>query len=333
MDKSWIKKPRFSSEYVQGVTEFLKFAFDNACRDNMILCPCLSCVNLCWRPLEVVQEHLICNGFLSGYTNWVCHGETSSIPYEMHLPEGSVQYESSQEPGDFNFIEGLEVGDEENDIDYNQEKPNSEAANFYRLLKDYNQELYPGFKKISRLSVILELFQIKVSSGMSNESSNNLHSLMKKILPEGETLPKSYREIKNILREFGLGYNKIHACPNDCMLYLDERANEESCYICGASRWMTSSDNDDLDASLIGKKKKPIKVLRHFPLKPRLQKLFLSSEIASAMKWHDENRKKDNKSRHPADSLAWKSLDIRYPDFALDPRNVRLGLVADGFNL
>ena len=50
------------------------------------------------------------------------------------------------------------------------------------------------------------------------------------------------------------------------------------------------------------------------------------------MKWHDESRKKDNKSRHLADFLAWKSLDIRYPDFALDPRNVRLGLAADGFN-
>ncbi|RVW33938.1 hypothetical protein CK203_082982 [Vitis vinifera] len=36
--------------------------------------------------------------------------------------------------------------------------------------------------------------------------------------------------------------------------------------------------------------------------------------------------------RHPVDSLAWKNFDNVHPSFALEPRNVRLGLASDGFN-
>jgi hypothetical protein len=36
--------------------------------------------------------------------------------------------------------------------------------------------------------------------------------------------------------------------------------------------------------------------------------------------------------RHPADSLAWKHVNKEYKDFAKEPRNIRLGLAADGFN-
>jgi len=36
--------------------------------------------------------------------------------------------------------------------------------------------------------------------------------------------------------------------------------------------------------------------------------------------------------RHPDDSIACKNFDSQYPYFAADSRNVRLGLVSDGFN-
>ena len=36
--------------------------------------------------------------------------------------------------------------------------------------------------------------------------------------------------------------------------------------------------------------------------------------------------------QHPADSGAWKMFDSKHLEFSFDPRNVRLGLVADGFN-
>uniref|UniRef100_A0A803MDX1 Transposase-associated domain-containing protein n=1 Tax=Chenopodium quinoa TaxID=63459 RepID=A0A803MDX1_CHEQI len=76
----------------------------------------------------------------------------------------------------------------------------------------------------------------------------------------------------------------------------------------------------------------PEKVLWHFPLKPRLLRLYMCSETANLMRWHDEERNKDELLRHPADGEAWKEFDQKYSDFANDARNVRLGLASDGFN-
>ena len=40
----------------------------------------------------------------------------------------------------------------------------------------------------------------------------------------------------------------------------------------------------------------------------------------------------DRLLKHPADSEVWKSFDSKYIEFSSEPHNVRLGLVADGFN-
>ena len=56
-------------------------------------------------------------------------------------------------------------------------------------------------------------------------------------------------------------------------------------------------------------------------------------ETTNRMKWHANGHVNDGLLRHPADSKAWKSFDSKYIEFSLKPRNVRLGLAADGFNL
>ena len=51
------------------------------------------------------------------------------------------------------------------------------------------------------------------------------------------------------------------------------------------------------------------------------------------MQWHARIKsKEDGVLRHPTDGKAWKHFDTIYPDFAKEPRNVRLGLASDGFN-
>jgi hypothetical protein len=49
------------------------------------------------------------------------------------------------------------------------------------------------------------------------------------------------------------------------------------------------------------------------------------------MVWHRTSRIDDKVLRHPADSKAWKHVDMKYSDFAADPRNIRLALCTDGF--
>jgi len=73
--------------------------------------------------------------------------------------------------------------------------------------------------------------------------------------------------------------------------------------------------------------------MHYFPLAPRLQQLYVTSNTAKEMRWHkDRPFNKDGKMRHMADSIAWKNFDSHYPHFAVDSRNVRLGLASDGFN-
>ena len=140
---------------------------------------------------------------------------------------------------------------------------------------------------------------------------------------------------KKIITNLDLGYEKIHACPTDCMLYWKEKSNLDAGPHCEVSRWkpLESPVADKTQASSSKSKKKAAKVLHWFPLKPRLQRLFLSSELAINMKWHPIGQTNDGVMRHPVDSEAWKEFDDKHAEFASDPRNVRLGLEADGFNL
>ncbi|XP_042983252.1 uncharacterized protein LOC122312657 [Carya illinoinensis] len=100
--------------------------------------------------------------------------------------------------------------------------------------------------------------------------------------------------------------------------------DKEACSKCEEPRWVSTR----------GKKGKiPHKVLQYFPLKLRLQRLFMSKNIAKSMKWHREERVDDHSTlRHLADSKMWRQFDKHHTWFAQDSCNVKLGLVSDGFN-
>ena len=58
----------------------------------------------------------------------------------------------------------------------------------------------------------------------------------------------------------------------------------------------------------------------------------MSGQRAKDMRWCIDKRVDDGIMRHPADNEEWKDFNLQYPDFSLEPRNARLGLVTDGFN-
>jgi hypothetical protein len=130
----------------------------------------------------------------------------------------------------------------------------------------------------------------------------------------------------------GLGYEKIPACRNDYMLFWKDNKDLDSCLKCGQSKWKNEVHLDDYGEIIPASKKRPAKVLRWFPLIPRLQRLFMSQHTAQNMRWHAEGRTKDSVWRHQTDGQAWKSFDNLHPDFSSDSRNIRLGLMSDGFN-
>ncbi|KAG9449485.1 hypothetical protein H6P81_009450 [Aristolochia fimbriata] len=150
--------------------------------------------------------------------------------------------------------------------------------------------------------------------------------LFKDALPSDNTLPGSWYEAKKMMYDLGLDYEKIHACPNNCILFRNEYKDLNNCPKCSTSRWKEKKGGVE------GKHTVPIKVLRHFPLVPRLQRLFMSKKTSHFMKWHGSSRSEEGKLIHPRDSATWKYFDAQHQTFRINPRNVRLALTSDRFN-
>lgn len=43
---------------------------------------------------------------------------------------------------------------------------------------------------------------------------------------------ESFNKARKIIKDLGLGYEKIHICPNDCMLFCRDKAEVDNCSIC-----------------------------------------------------------------------------------------------------
>jgi hypothetical protein len=61
--------------------------------------------------------------------------------------------------------------------------------------------------------------------------------MMRNMLPKDNKLPTSTFEAKKIVCPLGLEVQKIHAYPNDCILYRGDYENLTECSICTALRY------------------------------------------------------------------------------------------------
>ncbi|KAG8499057.1 hypothetical protein CXB51_005459 [Gossypium anomalum] len=259
----------------------------------MILCPCKKCDNINWHFREVVYEHLIVDGFIRGYKKWIFHGEctpsrTSSTinptyPYSAYHQsvreddmEGMLRDAFNMRshglqsfPPDFVASNDCNLGGNaftQIGRSVPDEEPNEEVAKFYMLLKEMNEELYEG-SKFSKNVFLHSSFSLKMF---------------------GRVDQKLFDNAVRVFERYVSGDWK----------------NQQSCHVCGKSHWMNRNTKDmNEDEYEAQSRKKPIKILRYFPLIPRLQRLFMSS----------------------------KTVD-KFSSFASDPQSVRLGLASDGFN-
>src|SRR5688572_24549405 len=133
------------------------------------------------------------------------------------------------------------------------------------------------------------------------ESFNMNLKLQLDAFPQMMEFPQNYYECTQKIKDLGLGYEKIHACSNDYCLYWGEFLEKSECYICGTSRWKMIEGKDGSFTCRIGI---PAKVMRYFPLIPRLKRMFMSIKTAEDMRWHEKRhleKEDDGKLRHPAD--------------------------------
>lgn len=278
---------------------------------NVIRCPCRKCQNMARHTGELVVEHLVINGMDMTYTTWILHGEPiSAVNPNAKKSEARDMYEAAfthEQPTE-------ETGDRGGDTEFTE------------MLEDAETPLFPGCTKYTRLSAVATLYKHKTAHGLSDHSFNELLGILRDMLPEENTIPESMYATKKLLKSFDLGYERIDACKNDCCLFRGGLKDLEACPKCGSSRWKTDQHTGKVHIGV------PTKVLRYFPIVPRLRRMFKSQWMAEHLRWHSRNRSEDGNMRHPVDSVAWDLIDRKWPSFSSDVRNIRLGLAADGFN-
>ncbi|KAL2542697.1 Uncharacterized protein Adt_03675 [Abeliophyllum distichum] len=225
--------------------------------------------------------------------------------------------------------EGLVTEDEMADVLNDVVRDDSTAAasnlGYDALFDALHSELYAGVSSFSSLNFLTKLMHLKVVNKWTNKSVDGLLKLLKSAFPK-INLVDSHYEAKKLMSKLGLEYKCIHVCRNDCTLFWKENVDKEICPVCYESRWV----------QIAGKspgKNVPHKVLRYFPLTPRLKHLFATTHTVRLMRWHNTGRSKDEDDMgHPVDGKAWRSFEKNHPDFACEIINIPLGLSSDGFN-
>ncbi|KAG2371826.1 uncharacterized protein HKW66_Vig0239470 [Vigna angularis] len=324
-DRGWINLPRISTEYEKGVEDFIEFAQRNASTSGddevKFRCPCVNCLN--GRKLNAtdIREHLICDGFIRSYTTWIWHGELTDFPTVS--PTENV-YDSTMD-----MVDEAEQDNLEDMIRDVGAEAFSQAHVYETMSTDAETPLYTGSTKFTRLSAVLRLMNLKASNGWSDKSFTELLSLLNEMLPDGNTLPNRNYDAKKILCPMGMEYKRIHACPNDCILYRNENEVLIKCPKCGLSRYKSKNGEE---GGITEKNGSALKVVWYLPLVARLKRLFANPKDAKNLRWHADERTTDGMLRHPADSKQWKIIDQEFPQFGEECRNLRFGLATDGMN-
>jgi hypothetical protein len=194
--------------------------------------------------------------------------------------------------------------------------------NFETLNKASRDLLYEECKGCHKEHTVLwmtfELLKLKASNRWSDGSFSALLELLSKLLPKPNGLTTSTYLAKKIICPLTLGVEKIHTCPNHCILYQKEHEFKDKCPRCNAS-WYKQNDNIEeysynnkrkgqkrkntalLDQDSQGSKERkvPALVMWFLPVIDYLKRLISSAREAQLFLRHVQ-RKRDGKIRHPA---------------------------------
>ncbi|CAM8951666.1 unnamed protein product [Rhodiola kirilowii] len=276
MDRAWMSSNRLTHEYEQGIHSFCNFTRSFAKRNGSeyVHCPCMGCLNNKKVKVGKLINHLLLSSINLNYKVWRMHGETE--------PRNDAPQVFSPLMDDINTE--WEDDDLIDTVTNIAKESNVRPKVLETLRNDSELSLYKGCAKFTMQSVLLKLFNLEAKSGWSGKSFNDLLQLVKEMFPGGNTLPSRTYKAKKVMCSMGITYKKIHACPNDCILYRNDHSDFVECPVCKSSRY---KPNKGLTTDSKGS---PAKVLWYLPIIPRIQRLYSNPEDAEHMRWHVEKR-------------------------------------------
>jgi hypothetical protein len=160
---------------------------------------------------------------------------------------------------------------------------------------------------------VFELLILKAKYGWSDCSFNDLLRLLSWLLPQPNSVPANTYQAKKVISLLTMGVEKIHVCPNHCILFCGEMFKDlDKCPWCGASRYKNNELYNGGEASTGNKRNKkggkkaveesqpskntplgndakqrriPVLVMWYLPVTDRLRRIFLNPKEATLMTW------------------------------------------------
>ena len=119
-------------------------------------------------------------------------------------------------------------------FDWNMpDNPEASSGQFYRMLKDTDEPLWMGCETHTVLSAVTELLNLKAEFNIIVNYYDRMVAIIKKMLPKEEKLVGSFYSSKKLVKGLGMGYKKIDACRNDCIIFYKENQLKSLCDIYG----------------------------------------------------------------------------------------------------
>ena len=194
-------------------------------------------------------------------------------------------------------------------------------ADWEQLVAESTEKVYEGCR-VNRLQASIVVLNMVNTYGIPYTFLDELLCFLAgDLLPQSNCLPRTTYEMKSMLMKMGLEHVAIHCCSSGHILYKgSDHQDLVDCLVYGESRYISGSTTV------------PQKVLRYFPIIPRLQRLFQCPEVADLLKWHASNKSINGYMRFVVDSQQWAAVQEIDPTFRDEEANLYMGLVADGVN-
>jgi hypothetical protein len=246
---------RIDHMYIENVRRFFKEAkrHANSQNKNNIFYLYIDHENkTVWSDSKVVQSHLIKRGFKRNYIIWTKQGEIDDTLHEVDIGVGDNNSDGVFDGDDHDIAD-------DDDFDYQELLRHVEPYvlssmgtqrglyNMDILEKSSKYLLYDESngcgKEFTQLRVVLELLKLKASHVWFDNNFSKLLSLLAKLLAKPNTLHTRTYRVKKLIYPLSLGVDKIHACPNHCILYHKQYEFNTKCPVCGVSQYKRSHNH------------------------------------------------------------------------------------------
>jgi hypothetical protein len=185
--------PRSSVEWQEGLDKFIDTIFEGTYASETAPCPCSKCCGVVYKRKSEVEMDLLTKGFDE---NFVKEKPNAGIFLndDSDLNVGPPDDASSANNLLSALIRGATSGN-------TNEEPCESTKKFFDLLKDAQQELWPG-SQLTKVSFLVKLFQLKCMGGWSKENAGQTLSLWRDTLPQdivSQTLSRKHRRLSATL--------------------------------------------------------------------------------------------------------------------------------------